>query len=190
MKLPTNSSCADVASRGSLELPCLRNSVVSVATEDRLFLSATALGGPVLWTCVAYHFSAELLLLLEVVMYTPSKSSGCCLAHLRFMTLTWTPSPPWLFPQYLSLPLVLSSGVVDSVFMSVRCLCYVFIVSIIYSNTHSLPLLPDSQRTCYTCEIHRLGDNEFFQIDWFPYMTCNSVKSLKLLFIFLFSVFS
>ena len=41
-------------------------------------------------------------------------------------------------------------------------------------------------------EIHRLGPNEFFSIDWFPYVNCNSVKSLNLLlvvFIFLFSVY-
>ena len=40
------------------------------------------------------------------------------------------------------------------------------------------------------CEIHRLRPNEFMSIVWFPYMNCNSVKSLKLLnvaFIFLFS---
>jgi hypothetical protein len=40
-------------------------------------------------------------------------------------------------------------------------------------------------------EIHRLGPNEFISIDWFTYMNCNSVKSLKLLhvaFIFLFRV--
>jgi hypothetical protein len=42
------------------------------------------------------------------------------------MTLTWTPSPPWLSSRYLSLPLVLSSGVIDSVscrwFVCVSCL--------------------------------------------------------------------
>ena len=32
------------------------NSVVNVATEDRWFLCASALGGPVLWVCVVYHF--------------------------------------------------------------------------------------------------------------------------------------
>ena len=43
-----------------------------------------------------------------------------------------------------------------------------------------------------SCEIHRLGHNGFISIDWFPYMNCNSVKSLKLLrvaLIFLLSVF-
>ena len=42
-----------------------------------------------------------------------------------------------------------------------------------------------------SCEVHRLGFNEFISIDWFPYINCNSVKSWKLLhfvFIFLFSV--
>jgi hypothetical protein len=42
------------------------NSLVSVTSKDRRFLRATALGGPVLWTCVVYHFAAELLLLLDV----------------------------------------------------------------------------------------------------------------------------
>ena len=32
-----------------------------------------------------------------------------------------------------------------------------------------------------SCEIHRLGPNGFISINWFPYMNCNSVKSLKLL---------
>ena len=32
-----------------------------------------------------------------------------------------------------------------------------------------------------SCEIHRLGPNEFISIDCFPYMNCTSVKSLKLL---------
>jgi hypothetical protein len=39
-----------------------------------------------------------------------------------------------------------------------------------------------------SCEIHRLGPNECIYIDWFTYMICNSLKSLKLLhvaFIFL-----
>ena len=41
-------------------------------------------------------------------------------------------------------------------------------------------------------EIHRLGPNEFISIDWFPYMNCNSLKSLKLwhvVFVSLFSIF-
>jgi hypothetical protein len=46
-KLPMHSSCADVTSRGSFEL-------------------GSELGGPVLWACVAYHFMAELLLLLAI----------------------------------------------------------------------------------------------------------------------------
>jgi hypothetical protein len=40
--------------------------------------------------------------------------------------------------------------------------------------------------------IPRLGSNLFISIDWFPYMNCNSVKSLKLLHValmFLFSVY-
>jgi hypothetical protein len=43
-----------------------------------------------------------------------------------------------------------------------------------------------------SCEIHRRGPKELISIDWFPYMNCNSVKSLKLLrvvFIFLFSIY-
>jgi hypothetical protein len=28
-----------------------------------------------------------------------------------------------------------------------------------------------------SCEIHRLGPDEFISIDWFHYMNCNSVKS-------------
>jgi hypothetical protein len=39
---------------------------VSVAIEERLFLHASALSGPVLLVCVAYHLAAELLLLLDV----------------------------------------------------------------------------------------------------------------------------
>ena len=31
-----------------------------------------------------------------------------------------------------------------------------------------------------SCEIHRLGPNEFIAIDRFPHMNCNTVKSLKL----------
>ena len=42
------------------------NSVVCVATEDRLFLCPSALCGPVLSAFVAYHFVAEQLLLLDV----------------------------------------------------------------------------------------------------------------------------
>ena len=42
------------------------NSVVSVATEDRWFWCTTAPGSPVLWACVAYHFAAEPLLLLDI----------------------------------------------------------------------------------------------------------------------------
>ena len=36
--------------------------VVSVATVDSWFLHASALGSPILWACVAYHFVAEPLL--------------------------------------------------------------------------------------------------------------------------------
>ena len=32
---------------------------------------------------------------------------------------------------------------------------------------------------------HRLGPNEFISTDWFPYMNCNAVKSLKLLHLFI-----
>ena len=35
-----------------------------------------------------------------------------------------------------------------------------------------------------SCEIHRLGPNAFILIDGFPYMNCNSIKTLKLLHIF------
>ena len=41
------------------------NTLVSVRTKDEQCLLAT-LGGPVLWACVAYHFMAEPLLLLDV----------------------------------------------------------------------------------------------------------------------------
>ena len=41
MKLPANSSCADISSRVSLELG-------GVATKNRLFLRTTALSGPIL----------------------------------------------------------------------------------------------------------------------------------------------
>ena len=47
-------------------------------------------------------------------------------------------------------------------------------------------------RPAQSCKIHWLGPNLFISIDWYPYMNCNSVKSLKLLhvaFIFLFSIF-
>jgi hypothetical protein len=40
-----------------------------------------------------------------------------------------------------------------------------------------------------SCEIHRLGPNECISIDWFPYMNCNSVKLLQVVFIFLFSIY-
>ena len=42
-----------------------------------------------------------------------------------------------------------------------------------------------------SCDIHRLGPDEFDSIDWFPHMNCNSVKSLEALyvaFILLFSI--
>jgi hypothetical protein len=57
MKFQTNSSCADVASRGSLELS---------SEFQKIFyaLLASALVGPILLACVAYHFVAEPLLLL------------------------------------------------------------------------------------------------------------------------------
>ena len=50
MKLQTNSYCADVASRGSLELggECYR-----------LFLCASTLSGHVLWACAVYPFEAR-----------------------------------------------------------------------------------------------------------------------------------
>ena len=40
-------------------------------------------------------------------------------------------------------------------------------------------------------EIHRFGHNLFISVDWFPYMNCNTAKSLRLLhvaFLFLFSI--
>ena len=40
-----------------------------------------------------------------------------------------------------------------------------------------------------SCEIHRLGPSEFISIDSFPYMNCNSVKSLKLLHLYFCSVY-
>jgi hypothetical protein len=45
----------------------------------------------------------------------------------------------------------------------------------------------------WSYEIHRLGPNSYISIDWFPYINCNSVKSVKLLhvaFIFWFSISS
>jgi hypothetical protein len=63
MKLPTNSYYADVASRGSWELGsecCNWGQIIFYS------LCASTLGGPVLWACVAYHFTAEPLLLLDV----------------------------------------------------------------------------------------------------------------------------
>jgi hypothetical protein len=53
MKLPTNSYCADVASR-----------VLQPRTD--FFLCASALSDPVLLARVAYHYAAEPLLLLDV----------------------------------------------------------------------------------------------------------------------------
>jgi hypothetical protein len=41
--------------------------------------------------------------------------------HLSVVRLTWTPSLPWLPSRYMSLPLVLSPGVI----VSVSCLCIV-----------------------------------------------------------------
>ena len=42
-----------------------------------------------------------------------------------------------------------------------------------------------------SCEIHRLGPDEFISIDWFPHLNCNSVKSMKsLLGAFLYFLFS
>jgi hypothetical protein len=63
MKLSTNSYRADVASRGSLELGS-----EGLQPEDTLFhaLCASALAIPILRACVAYHFAAEPLLLLDV----------------------------------------------------------------------------------------------------------------------------
>ena len=57
MKFPKNSYCADIASRGSLERV--------LQSEDRWlwFLQHSTV---LLWTCVAYHFAAEPLLLLDV----------------------------------------------------------------------------------------------------------------------------
>ena len=49
----------------------------------------------------------------------------------------------------------------------------------------------DSYLYSQSCEIHRLGPSEFILIDLFPYMSCNSVKSIKFLhvaFRFLFSI--
>ena len=51
--------------------------------------------------------------------------------------------------------------------------------------------LPDAYLYSQSCEIHRLGPNKIISIDWFPYMNCNSVKSLTFLhvaFIFLFII--
>ena len=55
------------------------------------------------------------------------------------------------------------------------------------------PWSTDAYLYSQSCEIHRLGPNAFISMDWFPFMNCNSVKSLKLLhfaFIFLFRVVS
>jgi hypothetical protein len=46
------------------------NSVVSLATNNRWSLHTTRFSGPVLWACVAYHFTAEPLLLLDVSTFT------------------------------------------------------------------------------------------------------------------------
>jgi hypothetical protein len=49
----------------------------------------------------------------------------------------------------------------------------------------------DAHQCSKSCKIHRLWTNAFISIDWFPYMSCNSVKSLKMLhvvFLFLFSI--
>jgi hypothetical protein len=50
---------------------------------------------------------------------------------------------------------------------------------------------PDAYLYSQSGEIHRLGPNEVISMDWFPYVNCSSVTSLKLLhvaFIFLFNV--
>ena len=39
-----------------------------------------------------------------------------------------------------------------------------------------------------SCEIHRPRPNKCISIDWFPYMNCNPVKSLKLLHVYFCSV--
>ena len=68
------------------------------------------------------------------VMCAPSpasRSPGCSLwrtpvttvTRISALTLTWTPSPPWLPALYMSLPLVSSPGVIVSV--SVSCWCAV-----------------------------------------------------------------
>ena len=49
MKLQMNSSCADVASRGGLELSS------ECCNRGQMILHASALGGPVLWACVPLH---------------------------------------------------------------------------------------------------------------------------------------
>jgi hypothetical protein len=61
MTLPMNSSCADIASRGSLEHS-------NGCWEDRPFLRSTrsALGGLILLAGVAYHFATKPLLLLDI----------------------------------------------------------------------------------------------------------------------------
>jgi hypothetical protein len=82
MKLPTNSSYADIASRGSLELG-------SVATDDRRFC-ASVLGGPILWACVAYHFAADPSLLLDIStsQYEHLQLTGAALVGQKFDELT------------------------------------------------------------------------------------------------------
>ena len=62
MKLPMNSSCAEVASRGNSEL----GRVLQPRTDNFCALRVSALGCPVLRACVAYHFAAEQLLILDV----------------------------------------------------------------------------------------------------------------------------
>jgi hypothetical protein len=56
MKVLKKNYYADIASRGSFEL----------SSECCNWGQTSALGGPVLWACVTYHFVAELLLLLDV----------------------------------------------------------------------------------------------------------------------------
>jgi hypothetical protein len=50
-------------------------------------------------------------------------------------------------------------------------------------------LWPDAYLYSQSCDIHRLGPDLFISNDWFPYMNCNSVKSLKLLHLYCCSVY-
>ena len=99
--------------------------------------------------------------------------------------------------EWDNIPQVTINSRINSMRRSVsRCMMQMVVTSDWYSNPRTYVFLRNQWPT-YTylysqsCEIHILGPNEYISIDWFPYMNCNSIKSLAFLcvvFLFFFSV--